>query len=273
MAGKAKKLEELLTLKWKAVKVVSYVDYFAQRPLFSSLQIKNNGEEGITDLVLSIKNDGGMLIPCEKNLNEIPYESTVEVELGNILSPLYFASAEEVKEEKIEIVLCKDKKIITKAEVTVTTLPFDFWEGTEGNEEELATFVRPRLGDCVRMQSEIAAQLKKWEVPCEFGGYVGNDKNTVRRIIAALYASIRRFAIQRKEADISQPVEAGAGVKILAERKASPLELALFVCGCLENLGLHPLLVFGEREITCGVWLYESCFIDTVSDDVARLEA
>ena len=273
MAGKAKKLEELLTLKWKAVKVVSYVDYFAQRPLFSSLQIKNNGEEGITDLVLSIKNDGGMLIPCEKNLNEIPYESTVEVELGNILSPLYFASAEEVKEEKIEIVLCKDKKIITKAEVTVTTLPFDFWEGTEGNEEELAAFVRPRLGDCVRMQSEIAAQLKKWEVPCEFGGYVGNDKNTVRRIIAALYASIRRFAIQRKEADISQPVEAGAGVKILAERKASPLELALFVCGCLENLGLHPLLVFGEREITCGVWLYESCFIDTVSDDVARLEA
>ena len=31
-------------------------------------------------------------------------------------------------------------------------------------------------------------------------------------------------------------------------------------------------LIFGNKEITCGVWLYDSCFIDTVSDDVMRLE-
>ena len=46
------------------------------------------------------------------------------------------------------------------------------------------------------------------------GGYIGNDKNAVRRVMAALYATLRRYSIAKKDADISQPVEAGAGGKI-----------------------------------------------------------
>ena len=53
--------------------------------------------------------------------------------------------------------------------------------------------------------------------------------------------------------------------------RAAPLEMALFVGACLENLGLHPVLILGEKEIACGVWLYDSCFMDTVSDDLQRL--
>ena len=114
--------------------------------------------------------------------------------------------------------------------------------------------------------------MKKWNVSCEMGGYIGNDKNTVRNVIAALFSTLRKYAILQKTCDISKPVAAGAGVKILAERAASPLELALFACSCLESMGLHPVLLFGDKEITCGVWLYDGCFLDTVSDDVTRLE-
>ena len=121
-------------------------------------------------------------------MEEIPYESSVEIELGEILSPLYFSSLEEAKEELITVTLKKDKKQICILEFTVKTLPFDFWYGTEGDVELLASFVRPRLGDCARMHTEIESQLKKWNTPCELGGYVGNDKNSVRRIIAALFA-------------------------------------------------------------------------------------
>lgn len=273
MAVKTKKLEEILSIRGEAAKVMSYADYFARRPLFSSLQVKNSGEEAVNDLVLTVENANGMLLACERTLEEIPYESAVEIELGEILSPLYFSALEETKEEVISVALKKDKKTVCSVEFTVKTLPFDFWYGTEGDTELLASFVRPRLGDCVRMQTEIQTQLKKWNTPCELGGYVGNDKNCIRRIIAALYASLRRFSILEKTADITRPVSAGAGVKILTERTASPLELSLFACGCLESLGLHPVLVFGEKEITCGVWLYDSCFIDTVSDDTSRLGA
>ncbi len=272
MAQKTKKLEEVLILRGEIHGVVSYADYFARRPLFTTLQVKNSGEEMLTDLTLTVEGTGGVIIPVERTI-EIPFESVVEVNLENILSPLYFASAEEVKIEEITVSVKKEKKVILSQKWNITTLPFDYWQGREGDLELLASFVRPRMGDCARMQTEIAEQMKKWNFSCEMGSYIGNDKNTVRRMIAALFSALRKVSISPKSADISMPVSAGAGVKILAERTASPIELALFACACLESIGLHPLLVFGEKEITCGVWLYDSCFMDTVSDDISRLDA
>ena len=272
MAQKARKLEEILSIHGEVAKVISYADYFAHRPLFSSLQIKNEGEETLEGLILSVQNANGMLLPTEKEI-DVPFESAVEVDLGSLLSPLYFSNIENVGEETVTVTLRKDKKVILTKEWTVTTLPFDYWQGTEGDAELLASFVRPKLGDCARVRTEVMEQLKKWNTPCELGSYIGNDKNAVRRIIAAMYAVFRRMSVLKKSCDISQPVVAGAGTKILAERKASTLEMALFACSCLENMGLHPVLVFGEKEITAGVWLYDSCFLDTVSDDMERLDA
>ena len=273
MAQKVKKWEEFLSINGEAVKVVSYADYFARRPLFSSLQIKNAAGESATELVLTLTSENGMLVTAEKTLSQIPFESAVEVVFNDILSPHYFSLADEVRQERIIATLTKDKKTVATAEWTVTTLPFDFWQGVNGDLERLAAFVRPKLADCAKVQMEVETQLKKWGVDCELGGYTGNDKNAVRRIVAATYAAIRKFSIAKKEADISRPVEAGAGVKILSDGKASALELSLFVAACLEYMGLNPVLVTGEKSITCGVWLYENCFLDTVSDDMDRLGA
>ncbi len=272
MAQKVRKLEEILSMHGEVTKVISYADYFTHRPLFSSLQIKNDGGETVEGLTLSVQNDNGMLLLTEKEL-DVPFESAVNVSLDGILSPLYFSNIDRVTEEKVTVTLRKDKKVILTKEWTVTTMPFDYWQGTDGDAELLASFVRPKLGDCARVRTEVLDQLKKWNTPCELGSYIGNDKNAVRRIIAAIYAVFRRFSIIKKASDISQPVAAGAGVKVLTERKASSLEMALFTCSCLESMGLHPILVFGDKEVTAGVWLYDSCFLDTVSDDMQRLDA
>lgn len=273
MAQKVKKWEEFLFLRGEVAGVVSYADYFAAKPLFSSLQIKNECFTAAENLTLLIENENGMLIPFEKQFEEIPFESVVKVELGNLLSPAYFGALEEIRKEKIVASLVKDKKTVAKAEWEITALPFDFWQGVEGNNELLAAFVRPRLADCISIQEEVSAQLKKWNVKGELGGYTGNDKNAIRHILAALFAAIRKLSVQKKEADISCPVEVGAGVNILSTKTASAPEMALFVGSCLESMGLHSVLVFGAKEITCGVWLYDNCFLDTVSDDVERLSA
>ena len=153
MAIKTKKLEELISLSGETTKVVSYADYFLRRALFSSLQVKNAAEEAVNDLVLSISNANGMLIDSNKVLEEIPFESSVEVDLGNVLSPVFFASLEEVREEKIDVILRKEKAVLAAASYSVTVLPFDYWQGTEGDPELLSAFVRPRLADCARIQN------------------------------------------------------------------------------------------------------------------------
>ena len=173
-------MEEILSIHGEIDAVLSYADYFARRPLFTSLQVKNGGEETLSELTLCVEGTNGVLIPFERSL-EIPFESVVEVELDNLLSPVYFASAEQVRDEKITVSLKTEKKTVLSKEWTVTVLPFDYWQGKDGDVELLASFVRPRLGDCARIQTEIIEQLKKWGVPCELGGYIGNDKNTVRK--------------------------------------------------------------------------------------------
>ncbi len=272
MAQKTKKLDEILSLRGEIRGVISYADYFAHRPLFHSLRVKNDGEETLAEVSLTVEGTNGVLIPFKRAL-ELPYESAVEVPLGDILSPLYFSSLEQAGEERVTVTLQTEKKIILQKEWTVKTLPFDFWQGTEGDLELLSSFVRPRLGDCAKMQTEVLSQLKKWNAAAELNGYIGNDKNAVRKIVAALYAALRKLSISKKTVDINKPVSTLGSVNLVAEQVGSPLEVALFACSCLESMGLHPVLIFGEKEITCGVWLYDACFMDTVSDDVSRLGA
>ena len=154
MAQKKKRLEEILSIQGDVARVISYADYFARKPLFSSLQIKNEGEEPLEGIVLTLTSENGMILPLEKELT-LPFESVVEVELSNLLSPFYFSNVEEVKEEKIVATLKQDKKVIASQVWTVTALPFDYWQGTEGDAELLASFVRPKLGDCARVRREI----------------------------------------------------------------------------------------------------------------------
>ena len=140
MAQKIIKLEEILSITGEVAKVISYADYFARRPLFSTLQIQNQGDETMEGLRLSVQNANGMLLPCEKEV-DVPFESTVEVDLGSILSPLYFSNIEQAAEERITVTLRKDKKIIVEQQYTLTALPFDYWQGTDGDAELLASFV------------------------------------------------------------------------------------------------------------------------------------
>ena len=273
MAQKAKKWEEYLFLSGESSKVVSYVDYFLRRPLFLRLQLKNTADRAAENITVTVKNANGMLIENEKLFAEIPFESVVDISPDNLLSPVYFSSLEEIKEEQITVTVKKDKKTVAQQTFTLTALPFDFWSGYEGDNEQLACFVRPRLADCFKLQADVETQLKKWNAKAELGGYVGNDKNAIRHIVAAVYAAIRKLGITQTPANIAKPVSTSTVAKLLSAKEASSLELSLFVCSLLESLGLHPVLVFGEKEITCGVWLYDSCFLDSVSDDMERLGA
>ena len=271
MAQKIRKIEEFLALSVETPKVVSYADYFMRSPLFQSLQIKNSGTVAIENLTLSITNENGLLTACTKQIEEIPFESKIEVDAPNALSPLYFVNLEEVKEEEIFIELFKEKKSLIKTSVKVTVLPFDYWEGVTGNAERLAHFVRPRLAEFGKVRAEVSAQLKKWEVVSELEGYEGCDKNVIRRTIAGLFATLRRYNFEMEKCDMTLPVEASA-TKLLAEKKTTPLKLALFAVSALESFGLHPVLAIGEESLGVGVWLYDSCFMDTTSDDMVRLE-
>ncbi|MBR7099602.1 MAG: DUF4011 domain-containing protein, partial [Clostridia bacterium] len=158
--------------------------------------------------------------------------------------------------------------VLINERVESTVLPFDYWSGLEGNSENLAYFVRPKLADCDRVIADAAEQLKKWKMDAEINGYTLADKNKIRQITAAIFMSIKHLCLEKSEQiNLSFPTLAGCG-SVVKERKVNALQLAIFAAACLERAKLHPVLMVGKEQVACGVWLYDSCSIDSVGDDM-----
>lgn len=58
---------------------------------------------------------------------------------------------------------------------------------------------------------------------------------------------------------------------ILQHKLATCLDMALLYAGCLEAVGIHPLIVLIKGHAFAGGWLIPDTFPDSVNDDVALL--
>ncbi len=243
---------------------VGYADYFLSTPV--SVQVRNDFSETVT-LQVSIESESGLLIPYETQA-EVPFESAVELTAEGIFSPLLLAENDELRVCPVTVTARLEGKAVASASAEICALPFDWWEGLEGNAERLAVFVRPRLADCAAVLADAGKRLKKWNKSAEFYGYTGTDKNTVRQIAAAIYAAVKAAGIEKEgESDFSAPLCVARPGSVLKDRAASSAELAVFLAACFEAARLNPVLAVGKNSIAVGVWLYESCFLDTVTDD------
>ena len=257
-------IKEKLTLLPRFPAFVGYADYFLKTSV--SVQITSGFSEAVR-LTVSISDTNGLIVPYEAE-TEVPFESSVELRAEGIFSPLFLAENNELRQLAAEVVVSSEGKELKREQVTVTVLPFDWWEGLVGNAERLSAFVRPRLADCARVLEDAGKRLKKWNESAEFYGYTGTDKNAVRRIAASVYAAIKSFNIEKEgETDLSAPLPAQGSEPLLKSRKASSLELALFAAACFEAAHLHPVIAVGKNAAAAGVWLYDSCFLDSVTDD------
>lgn len=273
MAAKSKKHNESIELEGELLNTVSYATFYCRLPLFTSFKIFNRSEDNVQALVINITGSTELILPAEITVDEIPHESSIEINAENLLNPKYLAELESEENCTVQVKVMSGKDIICTLKADVCALPIDCWSGLSGNPEMLATFVRPKLADCQKVLAEAGLQLKTWGYSSEWSGYSGNDRNGVRNAVAAVYAAIRHLEIEsEKGANLTQTVSAGDISKILQTKKATPLELALFAASCIESTKLNPVLVLGKNKVGVGVWLYESCFSSPIQDEMTVIE-
>jgi len=259
-----KTIKENISLELRFPKYVGYADYFLNTPV--SMQIKNALAEAVS-VTVHAGSEEGLLAEYETQ-TEVPFESSVELNADGIFSPLFLSENDELTPCTAEVTVLTEGEEICKKRARVTALPFDWWEGIEGNAERLACFVRPKNADCSAVLADAGKRLKKWKIDSEFYGYTGTDKNVVRQIAAAIYAAVKSRAVERaEETNLTEPLSAVKASSILKDHSASALQIAIFTAACLEAAHLHPVLAVGEKAVGVGVWLYDSCFLDSVSDD------
>lgn len=245
-------------------KYAGYADYFLSTPV--TVQVKNDSAETAT-LRVFIESESGLIVNYETQA-DIPFESAVSLTAEGVFSPLFLAENNELTVCAVTVRAELDGKEVCRENVEITALPFDWWEGLEGNAERLSAFVRPRLADCAAVLAEAGKRLRRWKANAEFYGYAGTDKNDVRQIAAAIYAAIKSFSVENAGGcDLSAPLPAAREGSVLKDHAATELELAVFAAACLEAAHLNPVLAVGREHVGVGVWLYESCFLDSVTDD------
>lgn len=264
--------KENLSLSLLLRSFVSYADHYAHRDLFSSLVLQNTGAEAIEGVTVTISDDKGLLMPFRKEIAEIPYESRVEIGAEGILSPLYLARLDLPESVTVTVSVSVGKAVVTESTASVTALPFSYAEGIGGNLASLAGFVRPRLADCQMILKDAVQQVKKWGGSIgEVGSYAGLSRNDARLLAAGIYVAIKKYHIERLPQKTRIPFSVGDNTALLSTGKATAVELAVFFASCAEAAGLHPVVLVGEDTAAAGVWLYESCFVDSVTEDMSMV--
>ncbi len=263
--------KESLTLSFSVNRYVSYADYYSGRSCISALEIKNTGTEPLTDVTVTLTDSLGLFLPFSRTPEEIPYESTLDMETGGILSPMLLRQVAEPTACKITASITVGKELIAEETAEITVLPFHYAEGLSGNLEGLSGFVRPHLADCQALLQDAKKQVQKWGGSTDLDGYGVRSRNDVRLIVAAVYTAMKKHHLSRRVTHMTGPFSAGEMTAFLSSEDASAVEAALFAASVLEAAGLHPIVGLGEETAFVGAWLFETCFVDAVSDDLSQV--
>ncbi len=265
--------EQIIELEGELLNTVSYATYYCRQQLFTSLRVFNNGKDTLENIIIEVNGNTPLLLPTTVSLKPIPAESSMEVDIKDVLNPKYLADLDDCEECTICVNISYGKDKICTLSAPVTAIPIDYWSGTSGRVEMLSAFVRPRLPDCQKILAEAGLQLKTWGYSSEWSGYAGNNKNAVRNAVAAMFSAMRRLEIVREEQpDVSTLVPTGDISHVIKDKRATPLRLALLFASCLESSKLNPVIVLGRESVGVGVWLYESCFTSPAQDDMSIVE-
>ena len=218
--------------------VIGYRDAFFCTPL--SVTVRNPSPENMR---VEIRVEGEFLAACSLG-GDVPFESE-QTFSASAFSPVALAACDRLTQSEIRAAVYIGKTEAVAVRKTVTVLPFDWWEGLGGNAAYLACHIRP---------DEAAAQLSE-RAQARVGRW--GTESSPRYLLAALFEEARAARLVQSLPDCTCP---------LSTQGNDALSVALRVCACLERAGYAPVLGIG-RGVAVGVWLYESCFLESVTDD------
>ncbi len=262
---------ENLSLSFALDRYVSYADFYSGKSCVTALEIQNTGHESITGVTVTLESEAGLFLPFSKMPEEIPYESTLQIETDGLLSPLYLQRVTLPTPCDVKALLKVGKETLVEISATVTVLPFGYAEGIGGNLSGLAGYVRPRLADCQSILLDADRQVQKWGGVADGEGYLGKTRNDVRQKVAAVYAALKKHHMTRRATSLSRPFAAGSCTSYLSAAEATAVDCALFAASCLEAAGLYPVIALGEDTAFVGAHLVETCLVDEVTDDLSPL--
>ncbi|MCL1900954.1 MAG: DUF4011 domain-containing protein [Firmicutes bacterium] len=242
-------------------------------PFINRLYVNNAGEE-IRGCELIIESNPEFTLPFKVSLDLLPENSTLTIDLNDFnLSPYYLASVFSQTTGEIILKIVQEGKLLKRQIYETQILPYDIWPGSEGVTELIASFIRPRPLAVSKILKSASEVLKGWKADPDINGYIGNSKNRIREIAAAIYTALQNFEIKYDQIDANYKTlnRIRSVSEILETRRASLIEIATVYASALEAAKINSIIAIGQT-VFCGFWLEDNCFLESLSDDVLQLK-
>ncbi len=254
------------------------VNYAMQQndvPVVKALRILNGTELVLRDLIVRITTEPAFAASWEGRVTSINPGETFNLGVIDLpLSHYLLVSLTERVAGSLLVEVLQDNDILSTSTLRIDVLAYDEWNGLQSIPEILAAFVTPNHPVVELVLSDAASILSSWTGNSAISGYQSRDPQRVALTTAAVYVSLQKLNIRY----ISPPAsfeEVGQKIRlpdrILESRLATCLDLTVLAASCLEQAGLHPLVVMTTGHAFVGVWLEEETFADVATDDLLRL--
>jgi hypothetical protein len=263
-----------MTIKTDYSRNFSYARMQNGMPAVRSVLIRNTEKEPLTDVRMSIRFDPPFSSGYDSVLSSVPKGKTVLDSIRILPSATFLANLTERIEGSMTLAFESGDHVILMEEYPVSLLPYDFWEGVNDAPELLAAYVVPNHPAIRPVLQRASEKLKKWTGSPALDGYQTGDVNRARMQMAAVYEALYEEKLTYANPPASF-AERGQRVRlpeeIFSSRLATCLDAALLYAGCLEAMGLRPLLVLHAEHAYAGAWLVEKSSPYPVNDDPAVL--
>lgn len=189
------------------------------------------------------------------------------------LDPGTLSRMNEAEKGFVQFKLKKGNEELAGLDLPVELLARNEWGGIGYFPELAAAFVQPNDPAVQHVLSKAIDVLKKHGKDPLLAGYTKGKEKAWDQLVAVWNAvcsyKIGYVLPPASFEERGQKVRSPA--QVVEARIGTCLDLTMFFTSCLEQCGLHPLVIFVQGHAFVGCWLTEETFSHTVVDDIAVL--
>lgn len=240
-------------------------------PVVKKLSAKNIAVNDLENVIITIQSDPEFAVTFEHSIDTVRKDEIFELNSVTLrVSPKYLAELTERISGNITLSISANNQSIFKEIYPIDLLAYDQWNGVNILPELVSTFITPNHPQLPKIIKRASAILSSWTGSPSFDEYQSRNPDRVKKQMAAIYEAISEMKIVYCSVPASFE-ERGQRVRmcdtIFSTQMGNCLDLSLLYAGCLEAVGIHPLIVVIKGHAFAGGWLIDESFADAVNDD------
>ncbi len=244
-------------------------------PIVSSVVIRNDSPTPLEGGVLSLEIAPDLGAAVRVPIPTIHGGQSLDLGVLDIpLTPGRLRAVTEAERAAIAWKLTAGQSVLVEGTRPVEVLAYNEWPGGRAPPALLAMFVVPNHPVVALLLREVRNRLGRATDNNALDGYQSRSAERIAAMVIALYEALQGFGISYAEVPASFE-ETGQKIRmpdrVLGEQLANCLDMTVLAAACLEQMGLHPLLVVVRGHAFPGVWLVDERFPEGVVGDAARL--